>query len=62
MPNYSIKGKPKKIIMSNSQPTKIIRDNFFFKKRIKNIDFKRMRTKHDTKIKLNQIIGDGIKK
>jgi hypothetical protein len=36
-PNYNIKGKPKKIIMSNSQPTKVIRDKIEkkIKKRIK---------------------------
>jgi hypothetical protein len=46
-PNYNIKGKPKKIIMSNSQPTKVIRDKIEkkIKKKIKNIyiDLKRMR-------------------
>ena len=57
--NYNIKGKSGKIIMSNSQPTKIIRDKIkktnSTKKGIKKekkVDFKRMMIKFDKK---NQI-------
>jgi hypothetical protein len=55
-PDYSIKDKPKKHLMLNSQPTKIIRDkiektNLTKKKGLKrknNIDLKIKMTKFDT--------------
>jgi len=59
MLDYSIKGKLAKIIISNSKPTKIIRDKIekiiSTKKEIKKkkyIDLKRMRIKFDTKNKI----------
>jgi len=63
--NHRIRTNLKKIIMSNSQPKKIIRDkiekNKFNKKEKKNIDLKRMRNIFDIK-KSNQIIKDEIEK
>jgi len=50
-PDYTIKGKQKKIAMSNSQPTKIIRDKIEKKqKKNKKIKIKIMRTKFDTQL------------
>jgi len=61
-PDHNVKGKPKKITMSNSKPTKIIRDKH--EKQIKIKLFQKCRfgkrTKFDTKKK--QIIRDEIEK
>jgi len=58
---YTAKGKPKKIAMSNSQPTRITRDKI--KKKIvkKKIKLKRTRTRFDREKRWNQTMRNEIK-
>ena len=62
-PDHNVKGKQKKITMSNSKPTKIIRDKHerinLKKKLFKKCIFGK-RTKFDTKRNKKQIIRDEI--